>query len=269
MWKIATLVIIILVAIRLLLKSTLDDIIPKIKQSNDLGFNVCVSHYRFGKQTKKDNTELYRRIDAIDTSFGSDIYTRNKISIRVDEINIDKFYELLDYAKMHNVFIWIAATDRHANALALKKYYEATSRGYYDIGITLQAYHQDSYDKAKNILATVQHAHIRLVYGAYTDNKLNHKDTLANYRRIANLLAYNDNFHELAGHRFDIIRNFAKYDNLAFSFYELNKSYVIQQIAVLKKDNIEIKNKTLYINYGDILNIPLSHHLTYITQRLF
>ncbi len=265
MWKVGLIVLALVLVWQLFLKTTLDDVIPKIKQSNELGFNVCVSHYRFSKLTKHDNKEIYRRIDAVDTDFGNNIYTRNKISIRVDELNLDKFYELLEYAKKRRVFIWVAATGRGPNARALKKYHEAISRGYHDIGITLQAYHKDSYEQAKDILASGNHGHIRLVYGSYTDNQLNHKDTLDNYRQIAQLLADDNKFHELAGHRFDIIKDFARYSHLGFSFYSFNKSYVIKQLAKLP---VKPKNKTLYINYGDVLDIPWKHHLVYITQRL-
>lgn len=224
------------------------DLTSDIKKINKLEMMACINKSGYSKE---NIDEIKRRIILVNpnqTNHRTQIHTRNKISVKTSSLSGDllkKYEEILTFAKKHNTFVWMSAETTDINQKNIAMYTELIKE-FDNIGITIQAYHNDSISLAKQVLNLS--GHIRLVKGLYIDGKS--KQVWDNYKNILEMLINDNGYHEVATHNFKLLEPYVESinkSNINYGFAYINEKYALKNC---KKLNIPPDKCSFYLAYG-------------------
>ncbi len=236
-------IIIILIVYLYSYNTNLCDLESDIEKINKSGISVCVN--KIGNNNTNVD-EIKRRILFIKPNQSQNL--QNKISVKTSSLSGDllkRYEEILSFAKIHNTFVWMSAETVEFNQKN-KMLYTGLIKTFNNVGITIQAYHDNSVSLVKQILS--MGGHIRLVKGFYMDGKSKH--VWDNYKTILDMLVETNGHHEIATHNFKLLKPYVEIinnSNLNYGFSYLNKRYTLKNC---KKLNIPPGKCSFYLSYG-------------------
>ena len=256
-----TFFIIIITIILLFLINWDLDYREKVERSIDNGYSVTLSLLP-DFHSKSDYKKYFQLIDEMSKINGA------KISVKIRQLGENRdsqlrnFLEIVQYANLNNVFVWISTTVEDDEKDEMIFYERAIASGVRNIGITLATNKPRVSAKVDNILR--KGGHIRLVKGYYKTSMTNQWEQVGNVFKInAEKLLESDRYHVIATHDFDILTDLYRrykgtrgWKTIEFGFFYSSLNYVQYMI---KKTQIEFPTKSVYIPYGPFFNYFLDN----------
>ena len=221
-----------------------------------------------------DDSIKYEMIDIINCiekqniMYKKSLYTGNKASIKIRQLSKNKFDELrfvVDYAKKKDIFIWIAAMLPEDLDDEYNFYLKLLNEKYNNVGLTLATYNKSCSEKVDNILKLG--GHIRLVKGVYYGDIEDWKEVTDNYKKNALKLIRSKEYHTLATHDYDLLKELKELEPVKFNKIELAFYYsALKFISTFEKKFTN--KKSLYIHFGNKLHY-LYDNAYYINFKRF
>jgi hypothetical protein len=234
---------------------------------NDYGktYSFVLSSSNYLKNNLKMIGLVEKYIEILSKSKLKEKYISLKLNWFTNKNGIDnrRLRKVIRSSQEKNITIIFSSFLKKYREDEIKTYLKFQDEKFSNIYITLACYHKDIDEKVDFILKIG--GKVRLVKGWWNDGNEKNWDTVTeNYKRNAEKLIKDGNYHILATHDFDILEEFYKkhtnkMDNLEISFFYSNRNYVLTK---LKDFRYEIKNKSFYKVYGSNL-IGLYFFLTH------
>ena len=265
--------------------TSIEKINYKIENMQKDGFKVNVTYlyymsYNQGKQENiiKDNIAAFldtidhlysykatNITDIINKNINNNYYLDNKVSLKLNQIgsnykeSLHNMKQILDYAKKHNLFVWIACHKHKDLDDEMETYLTLLNNGYKNVGLTLACYNNSINDRVDKILDA--NGTVRLVKGYYKDGDIRDDKLITqNYLNNAYKLVEHDGYHQLATHDFKNVIHplYLKYKNtkhdletndyLEFGFFYNALKHIKYH---MKSYKINIKHKCCLVTYGN------------------
>lgn len=233
----------------------------RMEKAEKQRYSVTLS-YLPNFNSKEDYKNYFGLVDVLaPKNVGKSLSETFKISMKIRQLGVlplqqlNNFLDILDYANLNNVFIWISATIPEDAKHELLFYNEAIKKGYKNIGITIATNHINANEIVDNIIT--QNGHVRLVKGYYYSDEVTDWNKVTEiFKENAVKLLKSNNFHVIATHDFEILselyENFGSspgWKKTEFGFFYSSLNYIKSQNETYK---ISFPNKSLYIPYGRI-----------------
>jgi proline dehydrogenase len=175
----------------------LEDAIQVIKELNAKGINATLDHLGEHTATAEDSRSATRDIlEALDAIQESGV--RANVSVKLTQFGLvvdpklcaDNLAEIVERAASYNNFVRVDMEDSPVTQITLDIMREMRQRGYYNVGIVIQAY---LYRSEADIQLLIQDCYtVRLCKGAYKEPARvafpRKKDVDANYDKLAAML---------------------------------------------------------------------------------
>lgn len=241
-----------------------NDFVKNIQTVYNNKNSVCLSYY-----SKPENNSVEKYMELINIINTNDhcknMYKRGKISIKLHHFgntinekrkNIEK---VINYAKKHNVFVWISSMLKKNQQEELETYMYFKNKEYNNIGLTVSCSFKNVSETIDNLLK--MNSNIRLVKGQYKGNVKNWKEVSNLFLRNSKKLVNSNNFHSICTHDIFILKQL----NLQANHIEYGFLYEVKDLIErkLKNNDLKIKNISFYLSKGNSFNY-IYHYFFYL-----
>jgi len=208
----------------------------------------------------KNNLEMIRLVEKYINILSQSKFKKKYICLKLnwfmnkDTIDYITLRKIIEKSNIYNITVIFSAFLKKYREAEIATYLKFLDEKFTNIYITLACYHTDIDEKVNFILK--KGGKIRLVKGWWNDGDQKNWDKVSKkYIKNAIKLINNGKYHILGTHDFDILEKLyqnytSMMDKVEISFFYANKDYVLTK---LKDFKYEIKNKSFYKTYGNIL----------------